>query len=466
MEAPVDGLDVHGGLGTTTEGDDGRPDAALADTDDLAWAVADVPPSALDVSHDSGTGEPGDVDASEALDAAEPDALDVVDTGDWSDARGLDMSQDASGDAPEQTEDTLAGACDGVYCMSLDPCHVAGICDPATGLCSNPAAPDGTGCDDGDPCTQTDTCQAGACQGSNPVVCVAAGLCEDAGTCNPITGACSHPAKVDGTACDDGNACTQTDTCQDGACQGSNPVVCVAADPCHGVGSCDPSTGVCSQPAVADGSACSDGNACTQIDGCQNGACVGTDPVVCTPPDQCHMAGQCDSGTGQCGDAPPHPDGTPCDGGNVCTTGDACFAGVCTPGPKKPCSDGNACTLDECIGPKPLGGVLCGHVNAPAGTPCGTGLGCYAGKCIDAAAATFYGKCKGAQAPAASGCDMVATFEGCCNELGIVIYCMQGNTHCFDCSNSPACGWDTAISAYWCGTDGGAGPVEFPKACP
>jgi hypothetical protein len=45
---------------------------------------------------------------------------------------------------------------------------VAGTCDPATGVCSNPAAPDGTSCTDGDACTQSDTCVAGACTGGAP----------------------------------------------------------------------------------------------------------------------------------------------------------------------------------------------------------------------------------------------------------------------------------------------------------
>ena len=40
----------------------------------------------------------------------------------------------------------VAGACVGaspVVCVASDQCHVAGTCDPATGACSNPAAPDG-----------------------------------------------------------------------------------------------------------------------------------------------------------------------------------------------------------------------------------------------------------------------------------------------------------------------------------
>jgi hypothetical protein len=166
--------------------------------------------------------------------------------------------------------------CDGVICTASDACHEAGVCDPATGLCSDPPAADGTACNDGNACTQTDTCQAGTCTGGNPVVCSAADQCHLAGSCDPATGACSNPTAADGTACNDGNACTQTDTCQAGTCTGGNPVVCSAADQCHLAGSCDPATGACSNPTAADGTACNDGNACTQTDTCQAGTCTGT----------------------------------------------------------------------------------------------------------------------------------------------------------------------------------------------
>jgi hypothetical protein len=85
------------------------------------------------------------------------------------------------------------------------------VCDPGTGSCSNPAKTDATACDDGSACTQTDACQAGTCAGGNPVVCTASDQCHDAGACNPSTGACSNPAKANGTACNDGNACTALD---------------------------------------------------------------------------------------------------------------------------------------------------------------------------------------------------------------------------------------------------------------
>src|SRR5207247_2507326 len=127
----------------------------------------------------------------------------------------------------------VAGACVGtnpVVCTASDQCHGGGACNPATGTCSNPAKPDGSDCDDGNACTQTDTCQAGACVGTNPVVCAASDQCHTAGTCNPATGACSNPAKPDGASCNEGNACTRTDTCQAGACVGTNPVVCASSD--------------------------------------------------------------------------------------------------------------------------------------------------------------------------------------------------------------------------------------------
>src|SRR4030095_11377180 len=106
-----------------------------------------------------------------------------------------------------------------------------------------------------------------------PTVCTALDQCHDVGTCNPGTGVCSNPAKANGSACDDGNACVQADTCQSGACVGSNPVVCTTLDPCHVAGVCDPETGFCSNPNATDGTSCSDDNDCTSGDSCQAGSC-------------------------------------------------------------------------------------------------------------------------------------------------------------------------------------------------
>src|SRR5205823_2461494 len=138
-----------------------------------------------------------------------------------------------------------------------------------------------------------DTCQTGACVSSNPVVCTPQDQCHNAGTCNPATGMCSNPAKPDGSACTDGNACTRTDACQSGVCTGGNPVVCPAPDQCHDAGTCNPATVMCSNPVKPNGSACFPTRRSSDLDTCQTGACVSSNPVVCTPQDQCHDAGTC-----------------------------------------------------------------------------------------------------------------------------------------------------------------------------
>src|SRR5204863_8720959 len=140
--------------------------------------------------------------------------------------------------------------------------------------------------DDGDAGPPDAGYDGGAC-GTVPVPCAAAHQCHAIGTCDPATAQCSNPAMPDGAACNDGNACTRTDTCQDGVCTGANPVTCAAADSCHDAGTCDPATGSCSNPAKPDGSACDDGSACTQTDPCQAGRCTGTNPVSCAAAEQC-----------------------------------------------------------------------------------------------------------------------------------------------------------------------------------
>src|SRR5205823_4129116 len=249
-----------------------------------------------------------------------------------------------------QSDTCQAGACLGanpVVCTAVDQCHTAGTCDPASGACSNPAKPNGTSREDANACTQSDTCQAGACLGANPVVCTAPDQCHTAGTCDPASGACSNPAKPNGTSCNDANACTQSDTCQAGACLGANPVVCTAPDQCHTAGTCNPASGVCSSPARPDGARCDDASGCTQTDTCQGAICVGSQPVVCTALDKCHTAGTCDPATGTCSN-PTRQDGTSCDDGDGCTVGDRCLGGTCTGVPRS-CDDGVPCTDDSCV---------------------------------------------------------------------------------------------------------------------
>jgi N-acetylneuraminic acid mutarotase len=189
--------------------------------------------------------------------------------------------------------------CANVTCTASDQCHVVGTCNQSTGVCSNPNATDGSLCGGPNKC-DIYTCQNGACSGSNAVTCTAADQCHVAGSCDPSTGACTNPAAPDGTACNDSNPCTQTDTCQAGTCVGSNPVTCSASDQCHTAGTCDPVSGQCTSSAAPDGTSCTGSNLCNQLYACASGACVGSNPVVCAAPDQCSTPGSCDPTTGQC----------------------------------------------------------------------------------------------------------------------------------------------------------------------
>ncbi|MCC6791070.1 MAG: hypothetical protein IT336_05265, partial [Thermomicrobiales bacterium] len=148
-------------------------------------------------------------------------------------------------------------------------------------------------------------------------------------TCSP-NGQCTIVVNT-GTPCGDGNACIQNPTCQaDGTCVGT-PVVCTPLDQCHVAGTCDPATGLCSNPAADFGTLCDDGNACTTGDKCVLGECIGTS-IICEPvndPGGCWIQPVCDPTTGICTQATPKSSGTPCDDGNLCTTSTCDGAGTC-----------------------------------------------------------------------------------------------------------------------------------------
>src|SRR5204862_74411 len=121
-------------------------------------------------------------------------------------------------------------------------------CIAATGACSNPPR-DGP-CDDGNKCTRTDMCQNGSCQGGDPVVCTPLDDCHDAGVCNPATGVCTNPVKPrcpctrddecdDANPCDDGNSCTGDGTCHDGTCTPGAALGCFVGVRC----ACNPGLG-------------------------------------------------------------------------------------------------------------------------------------------------------------------------------------------------------------------------------
>lgn len=272
------------------------------------------------------------------------------------------------------TDVCSSGVCAGtnpVICSPMDQCHNAGTCDSGTGVCSNPLKANGAACNDANLCTQTDTCQGGACAGSSPVVCTASDQCHDVGVCAPATGACSNPNKQNGVACVDADLCTQGDTCQAGACQSGSPVVCTAINSCHLAGVCNPGTGACSNPNAPDGTGCSDGNACTQTDLCSAGICGGSNPILCTPLDACHQAGTCAPGTGICSN-PNGPNGTPCNDGNICTENDGCQSGACQGGTPVTCVASDTCHLAGTCTP----GIGCSNPAKADGSGCNDSNSC------------------------------------------------------------------------------------------
>lgn len=228
------------------------------------------------------------------------------------------------------------GVCVPLNCNDFNPC-TNDAC--VSGTCTHSNKANGTACDDGNQCSGSSSCSRGNCVGTNWTVCTPSDSCHTS-SCLSTSGACVETYKGNGQPCNDGNACTQTDTCGAGeACIGSNPVVCTALDQCHAVGTCNTGTGVCSNPPL-NNVECNDGNACSTEDTCTNGVCVGSAFVECQASTACRQW-NCDPGDGEC-----YPqdlgNGRFCDDGLYCTQGDVCASGECV-GSARDCSTTAPC---------------------------------------------------------------------------------------------------------------------------
>ena len=366
----------------------------------------------------------------------------------------LDGSTCSDGSACTENDVCADGLCVGapLTCADDEPC-TTDSCDPATGCVF---APNALACDDGNDCTDDDACAAGACVGSpspacqcttdadcddmedgdlcngtlrcqgnqcvvDPitlVICPAASGCTEH-ACVPQTGVCVEVKAADGTGCDDGNACTLVDQCDEGQCKGASPKICDDGNLCTSDG-CDPTVGCQFDYNTA---ACDDGSACTDNDACAQGACVGTPNPEChceddagcvdkedgdlcngtlicvehkcvvdaetlvtcpaADPNGCEMA-ICDPLSGACGFLP-LPDGKACSDLDACTRDDRCQSGWCAGGAPPVCDDDNVCTEDACDAT--LG---CVHAFTTAacddGDPCTEGDQCAQGLCQPGAA--------------------------------------------------------------------------------
>jgi hypothetical protein len=229
--------------------------------------------------------------------------------------------------------------------------------------------------EDDDLCTGTLICNVadGTCvtDPASVVVCQApANPCLTA-VCVPATGLCSETAVADGTACDAQDRCHSDGECLDGVCVGT-PITCDDGNACT-ASACDPAEG-CRHPARPDGAVCDDGDACTENNTCVGGVCGGT-PIVCDDGNPC-TDNTCDSALGCVFSA----NTDLCDDGDACTTGDQCVEGECV-GTPVVLDTSNPCVVFTC---DPATGISQQNVDGPCddGNPCTLDDGCVDGRCV------------------------------------------------------------------------------------
>ncbi|MBI5502262.1 MAG: hypothetical protein HY907_18610 [Deltaproteobacteria bacterium] len=360
------------------------------------------------------------------------------------------------------------GCNDGQYCTLTDTCNAGSCngagarcpvtgcvtgCNEATDACTFAAA--GTSCSDGLWCDGVEACNgAGACiPGSNPcsaacqscnealdlcqvaVGCFIGGACYASGAtnpanqcqwCDPATSATAWTNKPGGTACNDGQYCTLTDTCNAGACNGAG-----ARCPVGGcTAGCNEVTDACT-PAAA-GTICAGAAGACETNGVCNGTtttCPGTtfrpNTYICrsAAAGGCDLAEYCSGSSAECpGDAfQPNTftcraSAGACDPAENCPGGSAvCPADVLQPGTFTCRASAGPCDIAEnCTG----GSAACpANAFQPATTVCRAGAGAcdIPENCPGGAAACPVDAFRGAGFPcraSAGACDVAETCPG------------------------------------------------------
>jgi len=358
----------------------------------------------------------------------------------------LDCNQNSVPD----TCDTDCSAFDG-DCLLFPSCGTS----PDANANQTPDECEGCGlpgpCDDGNPCTQNDTCANFLCAGT-PIDCSGLDSSCTVGVCNVDTGQCQAQATNPGGSCNDGNLCTQNDVCTIGVCAGT-ALDCSGLDTACTTGVCNAGTGTCQAQATNNGGPCNDGNLCTTGDSCSAGVCAGS-TLDCSGLTSACAIGTCNAGTGACEVEPINEGGT-CNDGNACTQGETCTSGICA-GPVLDCDHlDSVCTIGVCN----TGTGACEAQPANEGGPCSDGSLCTSNDVCDG------GVCTGAPADC-SFLDSDCT-QGLCDESNGGCYIVNANEG-GPCDDGDSCNANDVCIAGACSqcgngsTDAGCGETCDP----
>jgi hypothetical protein len=278
------------------------------------------------------------------------------------------------GESCDEVNDRCNPPCDtDDDCTALtDDCNI-GVCDLNAGGCNAEPTNANGACDDGDACTEDDTCSNGICVGVREE-------CDDGNactsdSCDPATGRCQNPPKCPlGQTCDPVTGDCQSTPCQCGPCEGCVaqacvPVVCSACEQCDNNHGC---------AAIPD--CCSSNGMCEPCDECVDNTC---EPISCEPGTEC-------DGQHGCVPIPACTNGSDCDDADVCNGEETCdiASGTCQDGAPLNCDDGDLCngleTCDQALGCQPGTPLECDNHNACDGTEtCDPSKGCQSGNSLD-----------------------------------------------------------------------------------
>lgn len=276
---------------------DGGPDAG-ADAGADAGVDAGVDAGADAGIDNDNDGSPLPADCDDTNPAIRPGALEVCDNATDDDCDSL---ADCEQPVCNGFRCSATGLCMGTTCIGPDesPCN-DGLDNNGNGLidCADPGCTPGSSCSDRNACTTGDQCVVdGGCEKTGDVMCTTppnGGVCYGAaGSCLPDAGASCQYTPLTGGGCNDQLGCTTGDTCNAGACEGTQVTCPLPSNACLSpVGICQEPSGTCfNAPRPAGTGTCSDGVACTINDTCNGaGGCAGTAVSCTTPPTQCHGA--------------------------------------------------------------------------------------------------------------------------------------------------------------------------------